>query len=257
MDKSSQILVFDRATVLRRRARVAANFAAHSLIFEETATHLLERIQDVKRDFASVLNLSRKEDALAGQLGANVTTSDFTEDEILEFGANSFDLIVSNLTLHWINDLPGALIQIRNVLKPDGLFLAALPGGQTLYELRTSLIEAELAVMGGISPRLSPTLELPTASALLQRANFDLPVADYENITLLYPDMFALMRDLRGMGEANAHIGRLRSMTRGEVFFEAEKIYHEKFVKGGEKLPATFEITFLHGWKPALWRNEV
>jgi SAM-dependent methyltransferase len=247
--------VFSRATVRQRRERTAKNFLAYNVLFEETAAHLLERLDDVKRDFEAILSIGRADDPLNAQLaarGKKVTTGDFAEGtEALPFAANSFDLILSNMHLHWINDLPGALAQIRHALKPGGLFLAALPGGRTLQELRACLLDAELAVTGGVSPRLSPTIELVAASALLQRAGFDLPVADEAIITLIYPDMFALMRDLRGMGETNAHAGRLRRLTGRRVFDEAAKLYRERHADAEGRIPATFEIIFMHGWKPS------
>ena len=254
MSKPSQILVFDRALVERRRARAAAGFAAHSVLFDETGAHLTDRLTDVKKIFETALVLGRPNDPLAAQIAQNknwaVTVKDFAgENELLPVEANSFDLVISNLTLHWVNDLPGALIQIRNALKPNGLFLAALPGGRTLHELRGCLLDAELAVTGGISPRLSPTIELPTASALLQRAGFELPVTDMETIVLQYPDLFALMRDLRGMGETNAHVQRLRHPTRRAIFTESARLYRERHGNSEGRIPATFEIIFLHGWK--------
>ena len=171
------------------------------------------------------------------------------DEEFLPFAANSFDLIVSNLSLHWVNDLPGTLAQIKWALRPGGLFLAALLGGQTLIELRTCLMEAELAVAQGASLRVSPRIDLPTAAGLLQRAGFELPVADHETLTLTYPDAYALMRDLRGMGEANACLQRLKRPTRRAVLFEAARLYRERFVTMDGRISATFEVIFLHGWK--------
>lgn len=171
------------------------------------------------------------------------------DEELLPFAPQSFDLIVSNLSLHWVNDLPGTLAQIWQALKPEGLFLATLFGGQTLFELRACLLDAELAVTGGVSPRLSPSIDMQTASALLQRAGFSLPVTDQEIITLSYSDIFALMRDVRGMGETNAHGQRWRKATRREVFLLADRLYKERFARADGRLPATFEVIFLHGWQ--------
>jgi SAM-dependent methyltransferase len=260
MDAQNQITIFDRKLLSQRRTRTAANFAAHNALFEEIAERLLERLGDVKRNFTSILDLGTHDGALVRKLakntGASVVAADFSErtvvaEEFLPFAANSFDLIVSNMGLHWVNDLPGALLQIKNCLRPDGLFLAAMPGGQTLHELRSCLLDAELEVSGGISPRLSPTIDLPTASALLQRAGFETPVADQETITLTYPDAFALMRDLRGMGETNAHVHRLRSFSRRAIFTETARLYRERFAQSDGRIPATFDIIHLHGWKPA------
>src|SRR5207253_10802084 len=137
-----------------------------------------------------------------------------TDPELLPFGDASFDLITSNLVLHWATDLPGALIQLRRALKPDGLLLAAMLGGATLVELRTVLFEAQLAEEGGVSPLVSPAVELADAAGLLQRAGYALPVADSETITVTYPDLPALLRDLRGMGETNALAARRRAGLR-------------------------------------------
>ncbi len=171
------------------------------------------------------------------------------DEEYLPFKPNSFDLITSNLSLHWVNDLPGALAQIKTALKPGGLFLAALLGGESLHELRVCLMEAELAMTNGASMRVSPRIDLPTASALMQRAGFGLPVTDSELITLTYPDAFALMHDLRGMGEANACVQRLKHPTRKAVMFETARLYKERFAGADGRIPASFEVLFLHGWK--------
>jgi SAM-dependent methyltransferase len=237
------------------------------VLYEETGRYLLERIVDVKRDFPSILDLGAHDGFLAGKLAQRdtsfVVASDLSakmlkggmyphgvvaDEEFLPFAEQSFDLIVSNLSLHWVNDLPGALAQIKRALKPGGLFLAALLGGQTLHELRSSLLEAELAVHGGISPRLSPSIDMQTASTLLQRAGFQLPVTDQEIVTFSYSDSFALMRDLRGMGETNAHVERGRAMTPREVFLMADQIYKARFGMADGRIPASFHAVFLHGW---------
>lgn len=241
-------LVFDRATVRRHIARAAPHFAEHSALFDDTAAQIEERISEVKRDFARRLDLTPF--SLLPRRAEDVAISTAALDaEILPFAPESFDLVASNLDLHWVNDVPGILAQIRAMLKPEGLFIAALIGGQSLHELRACLLEAELSVTGGASPRLSPTIDMPTASALMQRAGFTLPVVDKETVTLLYPDMFALMHDLRGMGQTNAHTERLRRPTRRAVFFEAARLYRERFSDAKTLIPATFEIIYLHGWK--------
>jgi len=270
MNAMSQILVFDRALVRLRRDRAATKLAHYSALLEEGATYLLERLDDVTRSFPNILDLGCHAGALTRQLAARQNTfvvgADLSEkmvlqapapslvadEEFLPFAANSFDCVISNLSLHWVNDLPGSLAQIKNILKPNGLFLASILGGQTLHEFRSCLLDAELSVTGGISPRLSPTVDLLTASGLLQRAGFALPVADQEVITLTYRDAFALMRDLRGMGETNAHDHRLRTPTRRSLFMEAAKLYEARFARPDGTIPATFDMLFLHGWKPAV-----
>lgn len=266
---TEQIHIFDRRQVRRHRDRAAADFSEHHhALCGESGALLLERVEDVKRDFKTVLDLGGHDgfltDKLAAASGRFVVAADFSEkmvtknlhalkavadEELLPFAAESFDLVVSNLSLHWINDLPGALAQIRNVLQPGGLFLASILGGHTLYELRTCLLEAELTLNGGMSPRLSPSIDMQTASALMQRAGFLLPVTDHETFTLTYTDIFMLMRDLRGMGETNAHVGRLRQASSRALFELAGRLYQERFVLPDGRIPATFEVIFMHGWR--------
>jgi SAM-dependent methyltransferase len=268
MNDQGQILVFDRALLRVRRDRAAPSFAAHDVLFHEIAAQIHERLGGIKENFSAVLDLGAHQGMLARDLaesGASfVVAADLSEkmlraaqhpvvvadEEFLPFASGSFDLVVSNMSLHWVNDLPGALAQIKNALRPGGLFLAAMPGGNTLHELRAALLDAELKVTGGGSPRLSPTVDLPDASGLLQRAGFVLPVTDRETVTLTYPDLFALMRDLRGMGEAAVHYHRPRRPTRRAIFLEAERIYRARFAAADDRLPASFEILFLHGRRP-------
>src|SRR5204863_7952048 len=172
------------------------------------------------------------------------------DPEWLPFRDASFDLVASVLALHWTAGLAGALVQLRRALKPDGLLLAAMLGGQTLVELRTALFEAALAEEGGVSPRASPAIELADAAALLQRAGFAMPVADSETITVTYPDALALMRDLRAMGETNALAARRRGMMRRATLARAAMVYRERFGDPAGRVPATFEILFLTGWAP-------
>ena len=169
--------------------------------------------------------------------------------EALPLREESLDLVVSALALQFVNDLPGTFVQVRRALKPDGVLLAALLGGATLVELRTALFEAELAEEGGVSPRVSPSVELVDAVALLQRAGFAQPVADSETISVSYPDLLALMHDLRGMGETNALAARRRFLPRATLA-RAAAIYAERFADGEGRIPATFEVIFLFGRAP-------
>jgi len=172
------------------------------------------------------------------------------EEQLPHFEAQ-FDLIVSNLALHWVNDLPGALIQANRALKPDGLFQAAVLGGETLHELRSCLMDAELEISGGVSPRVSPMVDLRDAAGLMQRAGFALPVVDTDRITVTYEDAFRLMSDLRGMGEANAVLERRKSFTPRGLFLRAAQIYADRFAGPDGRIPATFEVLYLHGWRPS------
>ncbi len=264
--------VFDRRLLRRRRDRAAAALAAHEFLFEEVAERLAERLDDVTRTFPVALDLGCRgatlARALAGRGGiATLVQCDLSpemaraaaapgrptlvaDEEALPFRAASFDLVISGLGLHWVNDLPGALIQIRQALKPDGLFLAALLGGTTLAELREALLEAELSEEAGASPRVSPFADVPEAGGLLQRAGFALPVADRDTIPVTYPDALALMRDLRGMGESNALRARRRTPTRRTTLLRAARIYQERFGQPDGRVRATFQVITLTAWAP-------
>lgn len=262
--------VFDRALLRRRRDRAAAGFAEHGFLFEETAERLIDRLDDVRRGFPVALDLGRGDGALSrlltgrkgierlyglemspgmAALGGGAPTAVGDEDA-LPFAAGSFDLIVGNLSLHWVNDLPGALIQARRALKPDGFFCAALLGGETLTELRHALYEAEAEICGGVSPRVSPFAEIRDAGGLLQRAGFTLPVADRETITVTYADVFGLMRDLRGCGATNAVFGRRKVPPPRALFLAAAQRYAERWAEPDGRIPATFEVIFIAGWAP-------
>jgi NADH dehydrogenase [ubiquinone] 1 alpha subcomplex assembly factor 5 len=263
--------LFDRRAWRAHRDRAARRGLARGgvdFLHAEVAERLIDRLDVVNREFAVALDLGARDGALARALAQRrgsrlVVTAEpaigflslapgprvAADPELAPFRDASFDLVASNLALHWTADLPGALIQLRRALKPDGLLLAAMFGGQTLIELRTVLFEAELAEEGGVSPRVSPAIELADAAALLQRAGFALPVADSETITVSYPDMLALMRDLRGMGETNALAARRRFLRR-TTLARAALIYAERFGDATGRIPASFEILFLCGWAP-------
>jgi SAM-dependent methyltransferase len=170
--------------------------------------------------------------------------------ESLPFAAGSLDLAVSLLALHGVNDLPGALIQIKRALKPDGLFMGCLLGGRTLQELRQALLEAESETMGGVSPRVAPFADLRDLGGLLQRAGFALPVIDSEIVTVRYRDAFGLLRDLRAMGWANALVARRKTPLRRETLLRAASLYAERFADPDGRLPATFEFVWVSGWAP-------
>jgi len=172
------------------------------------------------------------------------------DEEMLPLKAASVDLVLSAMALHWVNDLPGSLVQICRALKPDGLFLAALLGGETLWQLRQALAQAESDVEGGLSPRVSPFADLRDAAGLLQRAGFAMPVADAEPIEVRYPDALALMRDLRAMAETNAVRDRRTGLTPRETMARAAAIYAERHRGADGRLPATFDVLYLHGWAP-------
>ncbi len=172
------------------------------------------------------------------------------DEEYLPFAPGSFDLVLSCLNLHWVNDLPGALLQARQAMKPDGLFLAVLFGLGTLGELRDCLIEAEAEIKGGASPRVSPFADARDGAGLLQRAGFALPVADVDNIDVTYPDALALMRDLGGMGESNATRARSDCYAGRELFARAAALYAERLGAKTGRITARFRLIFLTGWSP-------
>jgi NADH dehydrogenase [ubiquinone] 1 alpha subcomplex assembly factor 5 len=253
-----------------RAAQGAGTVGVTDFLHVEIAARLVDRLDDVNRQFHRVLDLGSHGGALARMLAERpgierVVAAEpalgllarapawrvAADPELLPFAGASFDLAVSNLALHWVGDLPGTLVQLRRALQPDALFLGAMLGGATLAELRTALIEAELAEENGASPRVSPSADLADAAALLQRAGFAMPVADADTITVTYPDLLALMRDLRAMGETNALTARRRSFLRRVTLARAAMIYVERFGLPDGRIPATFEILFLSGWAPA------
>jgi SAM-dependent methyltransferase len=172
------------------------------------------------------------------------------DEEALPFCDGVFDLVVSALALQFVNDLPGTLVQIRRALKPDGLFVAAILGGETLTELRQSFATAESEVEGGVSPRVAPFADLRDLGALLQRAGFALPVTDTDRLTVRYGSAFALMHDLRRMGATNALADRRRTPLKRATLMRMGEIYAERFADHDGRLRATFEIMWLSGWAP-------
>ncbi|MGB1024940.1 MAG: methyltransferase domain-containing protein, partial [Rhodospirillaceae bacterium] len=172
------------------------------------------------------------------------------DEEWLPLREGQLDAVFSNLSLHWVNDLPGAMIQINRALKPDGLFLATLFGGETLRELRDCLAETEIALDGGLSPRTSPLTDVRDAGGLLNRAGFALPTVDTDVITVMYSDPLKLLRDLRGMGETNCVIERRRTPLRRETLMAALALYQQRHGDAEGRVPATFQVIYLTAWAP-------
>ncbi|MCU0899683.1 MAG: methyltransferase domain-containing protein [Cypionkella sp.] len=227
----------DRHALLRNRARASAFF-----LHDEARAEVQERLVEVNRSFTSPAVVTGFPD-LWRDLGAPVG-----DDDILALEPASHDLVIHALALHWANDPVGQLVQCRRALRPDGLFLGLMFGGQTLAELRACLAEAEIEVTGGLSPRVLPMGEIRDLGGLLQRAGFALPVADSFTKTVRYRDALHLMRDLRAMGEANALTARLRQPTRRAVLIRAAELYHARFADPEGRIPATFEFICLTGW---------
>jgi len=255
--------IFDRQTVRRHRDRAAGSVPQIADILQDAADRLLDRLDDTTPRFSQALEIggrgivapmlrTRGIEVVSCDLSAAMAASNqgicvVADEECLPFASASFDLVVASLSLHWINDLPGALLQIRQVLRPDGLFLASMPVLGTLAELRRALTEAEAEITGGAAPRVSPFPDLRDCAALLQRAGFALPVADLEEIKLLYADPFALLRDLRAGGETNAVRERDRRTPPRALFPAALALLSRE----ADRVPVTLRLAMLTGWGPA------
>ena len=246
--------IFDRQAYSRRRAR-----ARESFLVQDAAEAMVERLQAVNRSFTRALELGARPEFLSvlaplaqSWTRASLCNGDFVDvvadEETLPFAPESFDLVVSPLSLHAVNDLPGALAQVRGVLKPDGLFLAALFGGATLFELREALAEGEIDVLGGASPRVSPFADIRDLGGLLQRAGFALPVADSEKTVVRYRAFATLVEDLRALGETNALADRSKRPLRRDVLASTLSSYSARASEG--HLPLTFEVIYLTAWAP-------
>lgn len=255
--------VFDRRLVRLRRDRAAATQHRVAPILEEAADRLLDRLDDTTRRFDRALEIGGRgliaprlaargvrhvvsadlSPALAARAGGSAVAAD---EEWLPFAEGSFDLMVAFLCLHWVNDLPGALVQIRRAMAPDGLFLALLPGLPTLQELRSATMQAEAELRGGLSPRVSPFPELRDGAGLLQRAGFTMPVADAEDLALRYRDPFALFADLRAAGETNAVLARDGRIPPRALF----PLAAAQMPGGDDGTPATLRLIALTGWSP-------
>jgi len=264
-----QARVFDRDALRRQRDRAASRLCAHDFLIRAVADRLVERLCDVRRDFPLALELGCHGGQLARALPAphpigRLVQTDLSQrmaqqsqglrlvadEEALPFGTAAFDLVLSCFSLHWVNDLPGTLAQIARCLKPDGLFLAALPGGTTLCELREALLRAELELEGGAGLRVAPAVDLRDAGGLLQRAGLVLPIVDLETIRVTYEHPLRLLEDLRAMGEAGALAAPHRRPLRRATLLRACEIYQEAFADAAGRVPATFQILMLSAWKP-------
>jgi SAM-dependent methyltransferase len=261
-------LLFDRA-LLRARRRRAAALGPATFLLDRVAGDLADRLAAVLRRFDVALDFGTPGEAVRaavlrlGSVGTIIAAGalpDTTarpagplviaDEEALPFGDGTLDLVVSGMALQFVNDLPGTLVQIRRALKPDGLLLAAVLGGETLTELRQSFAAAESEIEGGVSPRVAPFADLRDLGALLQRAGFALPVADTDRLSVRYDSAFALMHDLRRMGATNVLIDRRRRPLRRATLMRMAEIYAERFADADGRLRATFEIVWLSGWAP-------
>ena len=264
---SSNPIIFDRP-LLRARRRRAERLGASDFLVERVADEMAERLSVVLRQFDLAVDLGspgeavRRALAASGKVGTIITANPFAphapagtlavvaDEEALPFRDGALDLVVSALSLQFANDLPGVLVQIRRALRPDGLLLAALLGGDTLTELRQAFAEAEAEVEHGISPRVAPFADLRELGALLQRAGFALPVTDVDRVTVRYASPLALMHDLRRMGATNVLTERRRKPLRRATLMRMLEIYGARFADGDGRVRATFEIVWLSGWAP-------
>jgi SAM-dependent methyltransferase len=259
--------IFDRPLLRAHQRRARARGAATFLV-DHVAAELAERLAAVLRIFDVAVDLGTPTDALrralagtdkvgtliAAEPSAGALDGEFlrvaADEEALPFADASLDLVVSALALQWVNDLPGTLVQIRRALKPDGLLMAAMLGGDTLIELREAFASAESEIEGGLSPRVAPFADLRELGALMQRAGFALPVVDSDRLTVRYESAFALMRDLRAMGATNVLAERRRAPLRRATLMRMAEIYAERFADADGRVRATFEIAWLSGWSP-------
>ena len=258
--------IFDR-DLLRRRRRRALALGPATFLIDRVAEDLAERLGAVLRRFERAADLGTPTAAvrrvLAGRVGTLIAVDTIADgldghagpklvadEEALPFADASLDLVVSALALQSVDDLPGTLVQVRRALKPDGLLLAALVGGDSLSELRDSFAAAEAEIDGGVSPRVAPFIDTREAGALLQRAGFALPVVDVERITVRYASPFGLLQDLRRMGATNALIERRRAPLRRATLMRMAELYAARFSDPDGRVRASFDIVWLSGWAP-------
>ena len=246
--------IFDRRLLRARRRRAAGARSRERFLIDRAADELGERLGAVLRTFEVAADLGTPTDAVrrvlaqSGKVGCVARV--VADEEAVPFADGSLDLVVSALSLQFVNDLPGTLIQIRRALKADGLLLAALIGGDSLTELRQAFAAAESEIEGGVSPRVAPFADVRELGGLLQRAGFALPVVDSDRLTVRYDSVFALMHDLRRMGATNVLTERRRSPLRRATLRRMTDIYAERFADADGRLRATFEVAWLSGWAP-------
>jgi SAM-dependent methyltransferase len=260
-------VIFDRPLLRLRRQRAWA-LGPVTFLIDRAAADLTERLSAVLRRFERAVDLGTPSDAVSralvesGKLAEIIAAAPdaaqrdlprlrvAADEEALPFADGALDLVVSGLALQFVNDLPGTLIQVRRALRPDGMMIAALIGGDSLTELRQAFAQAESEIEDGVSPRIAPFADVRELGALMQRAGFALPVVDSDRLTVRYPSALALMHDLRRMGATNVLAERRRKPLRRATLKRLEDIYAERFANDDGRLRATFEIVWLSGWAP-------
>lgn len=263
-------LIFDRPALKRQKDRAAVSLSTADFLFREVADRVADRLNDISRAFPLAAEVGShggimgqtlqgrggiehmlETDISAQQLSQSTNPWRVVADEEnLPLAAGKFDLVLSSLALHWTNDLPGALIQVNRALKPDGLFIGAIFGIGTLQELRDCLMTAESEVTGRVAPRVSPFPEVRDMGGLLQRAGFALPVVDADTIPVSYGNPFTLLQELKAMGESNVLLERGKTLWRRDVLMRAMQLYVDRYGDADGRVPATFEVIYLHGWHP-------
>ena len=271
MARMSVPILFDQRLIRQHRQRASHRYADFAFLKDAAAIRLADRLELMRRHFDLCLDIGAHDGRLAqhfaglGKIGHMIHTDPADGFALaskqhgsgvvhalgdLPYKPESFDAVFSCLSLHWVDDLPGLMMQARRLLKPDGLLLVSLLGGNSLAELKQALAEAEQDITGGLSPRCAPMADIRDIGGLMSRAGLALPVADSDRLTVNYPHMFELMEDLRGMGEQNAMLARLKTPTRRRVFMRAAEIYQQRFARADGQIPASFEIVTVTGWAP-------
>ncbi len=258
-------LIFDRGQIRWQQTRVAHKIADHNFLIDWNMRQIIDRLADIKRTYPRALLVGAAvspdlPDALkaAGQIDELIVADESDalkpdivfDPELWPEDIAHFDLVIAPFMLHRTNDVPGVLIQMRRALKPDGLMMAAFPGGETLIELRQSFMNAEIAQRNGAQMRVHPFIDRQQAAALLQRGGYSLPVVDSERLTVTYDNAFRLMQDLRGMGETNSLVLRQRTLTGKNLMLEMARLYQSNFSEDDGRIRATFEMIFMTGWAP-------
>jgi len=252
LNQDTAPILFDRA-LLRMRLDRAQKQGPATFLLDRVAGDMEDRLAAVKREFADVADIWTPGDALRRPFAnrfKSFTHVDLGDSEVLPLQPEQLDLVVSGLALQFVNDLPGVFAQIRRAMKPDGLLLAAMLGGDSLTELRQSFAAAEAELEGGVSPRVAPFADLRDVGALLQRAGLALPVTDVDRVVVRYDSAFALMADLRRMGATNILIERRRTPIRRATMLRMAQIYGERFADSDGRIRTTFDVIWLSGWAP-------
>lgn len=256
--------IFDRKLLLANKIRAKKHFEDHNFLYVEVANKIVENLQFLDRNFESVLEISGRDGYLSNQIKLTknpkkiITTEVLNydgnnqvinDDEFLPFKSESFDLVVSNLNFHFINNIPAFLLQVKDILKPNGIFIASFFGEENLSELAHVLYEVENEICGGISPRMSPTIEVKTAAHLLQKAGFKNPISDFEKIEVNYSDPLNLLKDLKMMGQGNILFSRSKRFISKRFLLKFSEVYRGLYAAENQTVKANFEIVSLTGWK--------